>query len=166
MLRLTDGGVVCGWARLGRWFGRRIHAEFGAGVVGACRDGCCDVFAWRISKTSVDSRVEQEFLSSVSGANDAISNRMLDYNIALDSAVGLLRSSEAPITRTGWKTFADSLKLRTQFRGIQALGYAVIVSPDEKANFEGVRAQRAFQFRHQTDRRSRSLLGDPLHRTV
>ncbi|MCB9408855.1 CHASE domain-containing protein [Mycolicibacterium sp.] len=99
-------------------------------------------FAWRISKTSVDSRVEQEFLSSVSGANDAISNRMLDYNIALDSAVGLLRSSEAPITRTGWKTFADSLKLRTQFRGIQALGYAVIVSPDEKANFEkGVRAE-------------------------
>lgn len=99
-------------------------------------------FAWRFTKTSVDNTAEQEYLNVVRDSNDAISSRMLDYNIALDSAVGLLRSSDAPITRTGWKTFTDSLQLQTQFRGIQALGYAVIVPPEKKLDFEkSVRAE-------------------------
>ncbi len=92
-------------------------------------------FAWRITTAAVDNSEEQAFLTIVSESNDAISMRMLDYNIALDSAVGLLRGSEV-VTRSEWKAFADSLKLQTQFAGIQGLGYAVIVPPEEKSDFE------------------------------
>ncbi len=99
-------------------------------------------FAWRAVKTSVDDGAEQEFLNIVGDSNNAISQRMLDYKIALDSGVGLLRSSDVPITRAGWKKFADSLNLRNQFPGIQGLGYAVIVPPGEKSDFEaGIRAE-------------------------
>ncbi|MCB0923764.1 MAG: EAL domain-containing protein [Mycobacterium sp.] len=93
-------------------------------------------FAWHITKNSVENSAEQDFLNIVNDSNDAITQRMLDYTIALDSGVGLLRSSDVPVTRTGWKKFTDSLKLRTQFAGIQGLGYAVIVPPDEKLDFE------------------------------
>ncbi len=92
-------------------------------------------FAWRITTAAVDRSEEQTFLTIVHDSDAAISSRMLDYNIALDSAVGLLRGSET-VTRTEWMTFAESLKLQTQFRGIQGLGYAVIVPPEEKSDFE------------------------------
>lgn len=99
-------------------------------------------FTWLVTKNYADDRAEQEFLNIVGEANDAISDRMLDYNIALDSGLGLLRSSEVSVTRAEWKEFADSLKLRTQFAGIQGLGYAVVVPPDEKRAFEeAVRAE-------------------------
>ncbi|GJF09692.1 hypothetical protein NGTWS0302_17520 [Mycolicibacterium cyprinidarum] len=98
-------------------------------------------FAWHITKTSVNDSEKQSFLNIVSESNDAISMRMLDYQIAMDSALGLLRSSDA-VSRSEWKIFVDSMKLHTQFPGIQALGYAVLVRPDEKREFEeGVRAE-------------------------
>ena len=92
-------------------------------------------FAWRITTATVENSEEQAFLTLVGESNDAISMRMLDYQIALDSAVGLLRGSE-DVTRAEWKIFAESLKLQTQFTGIQGLGYAVIVPPDAKPGFE------------------------------
>jgi len=94
------------------------------------------VFTWLVTKNYADDSAEQDFLSIVDEANDAISQRMVDYTIALDSGLGLLRSSGEPVTRSAWKNFADALKLRSQFAGIQGLGYAVVVPPAEKDAFE------------------------------
>ena len=100
------------------------------------------VFTWIVTKNYAEDKAEQDFLEIVGEANDAISERMVDYTIALDSGLGLLRSSGAGVTRTEWKAFADSLKLRNQFAGIQGLGYAVVVPPGEKQDFESrVRAE-------------------------
>ncbi len=100
------------------------------------------ILAWYLTRTFVNNSAEKTFQDIVKESNDDISMRMLDYHIALDSAVGLLRSSDVPVTRVGWKKFADTLQLQNQFSGIQGLGYAVIVPPDEKADFEkGIRAE-------------------------
>jgi len=118
-------------------------------------------FTWHVTKSSVDSKAEQEFLDMVGEANEAISQRMVDYTIALDSGLGLLRASEMSVSRTEWKEFADSLKLRTQFAGIQGLGYAVVVRPDQKLEFENeVRAEGfpGFAIRPPGDRDSYSAI--------
>ncbi len=94
------------------------------------------IFTWLVTKNYAEKSAEQDFLNIVDEANDAIAQRMVDYTIALDSGLGLLRSSDVSVTREEWKEFSDTLNLPTQFAGIQGLGYTVVVPPAEKQGFE------------------------------
>ncbi|SFK50574.1 CHASE domain-containing protein [Methylophaga sulfidovorans] len=63
---------------------------------------------------------------------NAITERMHDYELALQSGKALFDASDQ-VTRNDWRQFADTIQLQKYFPGIQALGYCEIVSSESVA---------------------------------
>lgn len=68
----------------------------------------------------------QRFTYESRDVANAISERMHDYALALQSAKALFDASDE-VTRNDWRHFADTIQLQKYFPGIQALGYCEIV---------------------------------------
>ncbi|NQU36399.1 MAG: CHASE domain-containing protein [Actinobacteria bacterium] len=92
------------------------------------------LLAWQLTSTAVEANEDQRFRAVVDEANLAISKRMRDYEILLLSASGFLNASNS-VEREEWNAFSESLNLTENFAGIQGLGYAVTVPPDQKEEF-------------------------------
>ncbi len=88
--------------------------------------------AWQMTSSAVNVTEDQRFKVLVDASNKAISDRMVDYEVALNSAAGFV-SASSRVDRAEWKSFAASLDLQDNFPGIQGLGYAAKVSPADKA---------------------------------
>ncbi|MEQ8356465.1 MAG: CHASE domain-containing protein [Kiloniellaceae bacterium] len=71
----------------------------------------------------------------------SINERMLAYTQALRGGLALFRASDA-VERDEWRTYVETLSINEHFPGIQGLGYAEWVQPDERAAYEArVRAE-------------------------
>jgi CHASE1-domain containing sensor protein len=72
-----------------------------------------------------------------------IQNRMDTYQQVLRAGVGLFDASDY-VTRDQWHRFIQNQKISNTFPGIQGIGYAQVIKPEDKA--EHINAVRAEGF--------------------
>src|SRR5690606_38607661 len=73
---------------------------------------------------------EIEFQSTATSIENKLRQRLLAYEHILRSGVGYLRAADA-VTRDQWREFVESLRLQEHYRGIQGIGYAQWLTPEE-----------------------------------
>ena len=87
-------------------------------------------WAWFISERAVNQTITDRFSFQAQDLSTAITNRMRQYELALRSGAALFDASDS-VSRQDWSDFADTIYLQKHFPGIQALGYSVVLSPQE-----------------------------------
>lgn len=111
-------------------FADRFHNEATAWVV-LVVSLMFTVLSWWISQHFVQQRAKDRFTFEVERAQKAILNRMKEYEQVLRGGAGLLISS-SDVTRQDWHNYVSNLEIQTYWPGIQGIGYAVMVSPEQK----------------------------------
>ena len=97
--------------------------------------------SWYISRNALDNTIEQRFNFRTDEVTTAIVERMATYEQVLWSGTGLVNAS-TEVTRDEWRVFVDSLDLQENWPGIQGMGFAVPLDPDEVAAHEAaIRAE-------------------------
>lgn len=97
--------------------------------------------SWYISRSALDNTIEQRFEFRTGEVTTAIEERMATYQQVLASGVALFNAS-SNVTRDEWRMFVESLALQENWPGIQGMGFAVPVDPDDvAAHEEAVRAE-------------------------
>ncbi|MCB1901268.1 bifunctional diguanylate cyclase/phosphodiesterase [Cognatazoarcus halotolerans] len=86
---------------------------------------------WYISKEYVERRANDRFSFVVEDAVQRIRNRMLEYEQVLRSGVALFDALGRPATRSEWQTFVDRMQIEKSFPGIQGIGYAEMLAPEQ-----------------------------------
>ena len=64
----------------------------------------------------------------------AIEERLAAYEQVLRGGVALFESTKLQVDREMFKTYVDNLNIEERYRGIQGIGFAIPVSPEEKDN--------------------------------
>ncbi len=75
------------------------------------------------------------FDTEVDRASRAIEARIKVYESLLEGAEGLLAASDV-VERDEWKAYVDALNIRENYPGIQGIGYAIFVTPEERTAHE------------------------------
>lgn len=88
------------------------------------------VFASALDAVSTR-EAEALFTNEVDRTASAIEERVSIYVSALEGAKGLLVASES-VERSEWKAYVDTLDIQERYIGIQGIGYAIFVQPDDK----------------------------------
>ncbi|NHN37742.1 response regulator [Pseudomaricurvus alcaniphilus] len=91
--------------------------------------------AWYISDRSVNKRAGERFQFQVQDVTTAIERRMEEYIMALRAGVGMFNGSDY-VSRKDWRDFTSTLELQTYFPGIQGLGYAEMLTPQQLPQHE------------------------------
>lgn len=99
------------------------------------------LMAWwtaaRFSRNLAQTRFEQRMV----GLEAEIEEQMLAYEQVLVGGIALMRVNPET-TRVDWKTYVDRLRLEQRYPGIQGMGYAVPVEPDQREeHIAGIRAE-------------------------
>lgn len=98
-------------------------------------------WAWYVSDKAVTQTIEERFGFQSQDLATAITERMKEYELVLRSGAALFDASNA-VTRSDWNSFADTIYLHKYFPGIQALGYSVMLTPQElSAHIETIRQE-------------------------
>ncbi|TVT48242.1 MAG: EAL domain-containing protein [Denitromonas halophila] len=119
----------------------RFHNEVTAWVVLAV-SLVITAIGWYISQTYVERRAADRFAYEVEDARQRILGRMLEYEQVLRGGVAMVASLGRPATRTEWHTFVSGLEIQRHFPGIQGVGYAVMLPPEQlAAHIDSVRAE-------------------------
>jgi PAS domain S-box-containing protein len=97
--------------------------------------------AYWFTSRQVMVRAEEHFLFRSNEIVLAIHQRLMLYEQALQGGGGLFHASNE-VTRSEWQRYVDSLHLKERLPGIQGLGFARLVKPEELAAHEGaIRAE-------------------------
>jgi PAS domain S-box-containing protein len=88
----------------------------------------------------VDSRDRVEFRRSVDQAQDAIRDRLDTYITVLRAGVGLFAASPE-VDREAFRAFISGLRLKSEYPGIQGVGFSARVLPEERDTFVAARRQ-------------------------
>lgn len=87
-------------------------------------------WAWFITDKAVDKLVTDRFQFLAQDVASAITSRMQEYEFVLRSGQALFDASNE-VTREDWAEYSATIHLQKYFPGIQALGYSLMLSPDE-----------------------------------
>lgn len=90
---------------------------------------------WRVSNGYAERRAEERFAFSANEAADLIEKRMLEYEQVLRGGVGLFNAS-GEVTRAEWRDYVATLRVEDYFPGIQGIGFARQVAPQDVPAFE------------------------------
>lgn len=86
-------------------------------------------------------RAEEHFLFRSNEIVLAISQRLMLYEQALQGGRGLFNASD-DVSRAEWQNYVESLHLKERLPGIQGMGYASVIPPEQLAEHEAaVRAE-------------------------
>lgn len=97
--------------------------------------------AYWFTSRQVLARAEEHFLFRSNEIVLAIRQRLMLYEQALQGGGGLFNASNE-VSRVEWQRYVDSLHLKERLPGIQGIGFAQVVRPDELASHEAaVRAE-------------------------
>ncbi|KAA3649562.1 MAG: EAL domain-containing protein [Proteobacteria bacterium] len=119
----------------------RFHNEVTAWVVLAVSLVITAV-GWYISQAYVERRAADRFAYEVEDARQRILGRMLEYEQVLRGGVSMIESLGRQATREEWRTFVSGLEIQRHFPGIQGIGYAVMLRPEQLvSHVESVRAE-------------------------
>jgi diguanylate cyclase (GGDEF)-like protein/PAS domain S-box-containing protein len=90
-------------------------------------------FGWKIADNYVEQRARDRFQFEVSDARARIIKRMLDYEQVLRGGIALFKSADRPISRSNWHQYVSALQIHDYYPGIQGIGFARMLKPDELA---------------------------------
>ncbi len=100
------------------------------------------VLASYVTGEIIQSRAEDRFAFEVEEARHHITGRMLEYEQVLWGGVGLFKTLRGAVTRKQWHQYVDALQLQCFYPGIQGMGYALMLGPDDLAShIEEVRSE-------------------------
>lgn len=101
------------------------------------------VAAYYIAKSQVEARAQEKFEFRAQEISRAIDERLQMYVLALRGGVGLFDSSEL-VSREEFRQYVNSLDIKARLPGIQGIGFATPVSPEEKNQHEIAIQQQGF----------------------
>jgi signal transduction histidine kinase/AmiR/NasT family two-component response regulator len=99
------------------------------------------VLAWRGERENAAKEAQDAFDARVTDVVNRIQQRMLAYEQVLRGGVALFAASPR-LTREQWRRYVEALQLERTFPGIQGVGFAMLIHPEDKElHVETVRAQ-------------------------
>jgi serine phosphatase RsbU (regulator of sigma subunit)/CHASE1-domain containing sensor protein/anti-sigma regulatory factor (Ser/Thr protein kinase) len=141
----SDVGLAAlrsGFIRLGRYL-RRLTAAYGVLLIALL----LTVIAWYYVHRVVEVQNHGRFEESTLATQEALERRTKAYLDAMFGARGLFYASES-VTRKEWDNYVEGIEPADRFEGLQALGYAQRVDPEQRESFmrrtqdEGLPAMR------------------------
>ena len=141
----SDVGLAAlrsGFIRLGRYL-RRLTAAYGVLLIALL----LTVIAWYYVHRVVEVQNHERFEESTLATQEALERRTKAYLDAMFGARGLFYASES-VTRKEWDNYVEGIEPADRFEGLQALGYAQRVDPEQRESFmrrtqdEGLPAMR------------------------
>lgn len=97
--------------------------------------------AYWIAQRQVESRAQEQFRYRALEISDAIRDRAAKYEQVLRGGVGLFHGSDE-VTREEWRRYVKALELEDLLPGIQGMGFARAIKPEDKeAHIQSVRAE-------------------------
>src|SRR5215218_11521928 len=105
------------------------------------------VVAWYYVSQTVEVQNRARFEESTQASREALERRTKAYLDAMFGARGLFYASES-VTREEWDNYVEGIEPAGRFEGLQALGYAQRVDPEQRESFmrrtkdEGLPAMR------------------------
>ncbi len=97
--------------------------------------------AYGLSRSQLQQRNLDHFHAHSRDVRTAIAKRMLDYELVLRGAAGLFSASD-DVNRAEWRNYVEMLRTDTYLPGMQGLGFAAVVRPDDReVHIAEVRAQ-------------------------
>jgi CHASE1-domain containing sensor protein/two-component sensor histidine kinase len=100
-------------------------------VLALCATGLA---TWNARRNVLD-EASARFASEANELRDALGDALRTYTQILRASSGLVAAAE-PLTREKWSRFVARLELDRDFPGIQGLGFAIALRPDEVARHE------------------------------
>ena len=110
--------------------------------------------AFALVERNHDQRDQLRFEFRTSEIREAIQTRMAAYIVVLRGGQGLFNASRT-VTRAEWRTYVETVDIDTFLPGIQGIGYAEFVKPEQRAAYEAkIRSEGFpdFQVRPEGDR--------------
>ncbi len=105
------------------------------------------VAGWAISSAYVQQRANDRFHYLVESTSQSIAKRMQEYEQVLRGGIGLFKAS-SHVDRSEWREYVSTLLIDTYWPGIQGIGFAEMIRPDElQAHEKRVRAEGFPQYR-------------------
>ncbi|MDQ2672605.1 MAG: CHASE domain-containing protein, partial [Actinomycetota bacterium] len=92
------------------------------------------VIAWYYVRQTVEEQHRTRFEDSTQATQEALERRTKAYLDAMFGARGLYYASES-VTRTDWSDYVKGIEPAGRFQGLQALGYAQRVDPEQREAF-------------------------------
>jgi PAS domain S-box-containing protein len=86
---------------------------------------------WNATNDAVFKDAQTRFDFRAEGVQAAIKERMMTYEQVLRSGIGLFEAS-SQVDRGEWKKFVETLQIEKRFPGIQGIGFALKIAPEEK----------------------------------
>jgi serine phosphatase RsbU (regulator of sigma subunit)/CHASE1-domain containing sensor protein/anti-sigma regulatory factor (Ser/Thr protein kinase) len=118
-----------GLIRLGRYL-RRLTAAYGVLLIALL----LTIIAWYYVRQVVEERNHARFKESTLATQEAVERRTKAYLDAMFGARGLYYASES-VTRREWSDYVKGIDPADRFKGLQALGYAQRVDPEQRESF-------------------------------
>jgi serine phosphatase RsbU (regulator of sigma subunit)/CHASE1-domain containing sensor protein/anti-sigma regulatory factor (Ser/Thr protein kinase) len=118
-----------GFIRLGRYL-RRLTAAYGVLLIALL----LTVIAWYYVRQVVEVQNRARFEESTQATREALERRTKAYLDAMFGARGLYYASDS-VTRKDWSDYVKGIKPAGRFEGLQALGYAQLVDPEQRESF-------------------------------
>ncbi|HEX2867563.1 MAG TPA: CHASE domain-containing protein [Ignavibacteriales bacterium] len=96
---------------------------------------------WMVSRRDTEQNAKERFDFRVLEIRQAINQRMQEYEKVLLGGAGLFDVAK-PVTRRMWHDYVERLRITETSPGIQGVGFAILLRPQEvKANVEKVRRE-------------------------
>jgi len=91
-------------------------------------------YAWQVISENNYLRGDAKFETLAIEAEKALENRLASYNNALLGAASFIQGS-ASLSRSEWRTFADGMRLRENFPGLNGIGWVQPLEKERLADF-------------------------------
>ncbi|MDD3505111.1 MAG: CHASE domain-containing protein, partial [Sulfurimonas sp.] len=99
---------------------------------------------WVTTQNYYNAIAAQKFEDSVDENIDKIKYRMQKYENVLQSGVGFLYGSDF-VTRKEWHDFIEIINIKKNYPGMQGIGFAKMIQPDEVAKIEQQMREGGFE---------------------
>ena len=100
--------------------------------------------AWYVANQSVTATAQQRFDTTVEESRQKILARLRHYELALESTAALFEVLGRKPSQEEWQTFVAGLDISRDFPGIQGIGYAEMLTPDQKLVLEQSMRQNGY----------------------
>ncbi|CAA9466259.1 MAG: Serine phosphatase RsbU, regulator of sigma subunit [uncultured Rubrobacteraceae bacterium] len=131
-MRRSDVGLAAlrsGLTRFGRYL-RRGTAAYGVLLIALL----LTVIAWYYVRQTVEVQNRARFEESTQATQEALERRTKAYLDAMFGARGLFYASDS-VTQEDWSDYVKGIEPASRFEGLQALGYAQRVDPEDRESF-------------------------------
>lgn len=118
-----------GLTRFGRYL-RRATAAYGVLLIALL----LTVIAWYYVRQAVEVQNRARFEDSTQATQEALERRTKAYLDAMFGARGLFYASDL-VTQEDWSDYVKGIEPASRFEGLQALGYAQRVDPEDRESF-------------------------------